>query len=79
MVSLLLLSYMSMETMPTLNMKSSEWSWLTNSGAIQYQILGKYEVQSPDSASIKYENHNIAIAMSSSSHADTDSVLAGGI
>ena len=26
-----------------------------------------------------YENHNIAIKMSSSSRADTDSVLAGGI
>ena len=26
-----------------------------------------------------YENHDIAIAMSSSSRADTDSVLAGGI
>ena len=27
----------------------------------------------------KYENQDIAIAMSSSSHADTDSVEAGGI
>jgi len=50
--SLMILSFLLMET--TLNTESSEWSWLTNSGAIKYQILGKYEVQSPASASIKF-------------------------